>query len=143
MVKIMIMEIHNPKEIFEKIRRKSSQYLIVGVDLYRTHKCALEDKAKLDTSRPYSYTFGATFFCADRTNYFHSGRFLEVIDLVDKTGATYLPCNDAKEAKKILMCRRANKFSVLNKEVVEDADVDRAYVLTPLTERELSELLVT
>jgi hypothetical protein len=104
-------------------------HAICGVDLYRRPEIAVEDGVEIDQSRP----------CPWADDMFFSGRHYRIIHLLDSDEYDLQSTVADLRAKMIELKSRGTGF--LNNDVLEQEDGDTAYVLTPLYDSELDELM--
>ncbi len=126
-----------------ELARKGEIYphLICGVDVYRTPEIAEEDGVEIDRSRPYFSMTGEAkpHFLSPETGMYFSGRYYRVINLLDLED--YDPHTTVSEVKERMKELKAKGAGFLTEKVLEVEDSDAAYVLTPLTDEEMSELM--
>ena len=119
-----------PNEIVKEAKEgKIHPYVVCGVDVYRTPEIAAEDKVELDKSKP----------CKWNIDMFFSGRHYRVLHLLDSD--EYDPQSTIADLRSRIMELKAKGTNFLLEDVLEQDDWDTAYVLTPLYDSELSELL--
>ncbi len=113
-------------------------HVICGVDLYRTKEAALEDEAKIDLSRPFPFEINsATGLYLTREMYF-SNRHYRILHLLNQE--EYDPQTTIADVIDRMKELQAKGAGFVSKDVLEQEDVDTAYVLTPLDVTELKEL---
>jgi hypothetical protein len=114
-------------------------YVVGGVDVYRTKKAAQEDCAEIDITRLFPEELRVRQRLIIISPLFFSGRHYRVIDLRNED--EYLPQTTISELRDYLREQNIGLVGLLSKEVLESLDADSAYVLTPLVETELEELI--
>ena len=104
-------------------------HMVCGVDVYKRPETALEDNGQIDQLKSYS----------PESDMFFSGRHYRIIHLLDPD--EYDPRSTIAEVKNQARQLRMRGAGVLLHDVLEQQDRDVAYVLTPLRDAELVELL--
>lgn len=117
-------------------------YVVCGVDVYRSPEAAIEDRTEIEISKPLSASLTDTaglHFTAINTGLFFSGRHYRIVHLLDLE--EYDSCSDIAEVKERIKKLRVEGSGLLKGSYLESLDTDCAYVLTPLNEGELEELM--
>ena len=117
------------------------QYLLYALDVYRTPECAREDKAEIDLERNVRDAFNSS---AQRSaisggRYF-SSRFYEIRSLIHDEEMESFSSIDEVLAALSPDSKYAHNLNTVSERSVLIDDVECAYIATPLTESELSQL---
>ena len=114
-------------------------HLVVGVDVYRSLSAAKEDKVEVDKGKQLFITNSYNEKLFIHPPVYFSGRHYRIINLKD--------CEEYDSQSTILDLKNrlkeigARGMSVINGDVLEQSDINSGYVLTPLYESELEELM--
>ncbi len=114
-------------------------YAVCGVDVYRRPEIALEDGVEIDRSRKLPFTVPLATGRVHKPEMFFSGRYYRVIHLLDSDD--YDPQSTVADLRSRMMELEARGTGLLDEEFLEQEDGDTAYVLTPLYDSELAELM--
>lgn len=129
-----------PKELVKvAIDGKIYPYVVCGVDVYRRPEIAVKDRVGIDQSRPFPFKIPLATGMRHESDMFFSNRHYRVIHLLDSENYdTQLTVADLRTR---VIQLKAKGAGLLNGVILEQEDGDTAYVLTPLHNSELSQLM--
>lgn len=138
-MEIMLEGIVSNKDVQAAKEGRIYPHVICGVDVYRRPEIAIEDNVEIYKSRPLPFKISFANGMFDKPDMFFSGRHYQVIHLLDLE--EYDPQSTVADLRARMMELKAKGAGFLKENVLEQEDGDTAYVLTPLTDSEMDQLM--